>query len=233
MTRSRADVRRRRLVLRALDRASDVAGVALDAGGANEASVRSTAALLRFVRDLERRGVVALVVGAPADLLTELAMERGPSPLLAVDDVSAALALLRRFDELASRALDTSGCTLAAIRVPARPESVALVCRGLGELLESYGVDASRRESLTGTVRDIVHDEVLPACDPSSNRLAVSAAAQGDRVTVTILDDGAGSRAAGAIGAGLAGVRIHRFRVLGRHHAIVVEQEPGRPVALP
>jgi hypothetical protein len=200
----------------------DVAGVILDLRGITAPTSADTQRLLDLAGELERRGVGVAAVGGSAELIMGLCLEHDLSCLPRVEDVSSAIAVLREFDHAARRWAASPRGPVRVVRFPARRESVAPLCRLVRLRLGEDGLARRPRDRIVSRAWGLVHTEILPACDPSRDSLGVSARVHGSRVTVTILDEGRGERPQHEEAPG-GGMRIHRFRILGRHHATVLE----------
>lgn len=209
---------------RALRKAEELAGIVIDLSGAGALSLPART-LMDLAEETQRRGIGVVAIGAGADLLTEISMGDSTMRLPWARDLTEALDLFRRFEEIGARAwmiLKTS----RAVRAPARSGSVAPLCRALRASLEENGVARAVEESVLRTASAILWNEILPACDPATDRISLCASLRGSSLTVTILDPGRGPR--GIEAAPAAPERIHRFWVLDRHHATVLERSDAR-----
>jgi hypothetical protein len=216
-----ADTARR--LRRALRDPRDVAGVVLELSGIDAPTPSATGSLLDLAGEMERRGIGVVAVGGSADLLTALSMEDDLSRLPRVGELSAAISLLREFDDAARRLASHPGGPARVVRFPARRESVAPICRLLRLRLGEDGLAPRARDRIVRRAWDLIHTEILAACDASSDHLGVCARVHQARVTVTLLDEGAGSRPDVRAMQGPGGLCVHRFRILGKHHATILE----------
>jgi len=210
---------------RALRRADGVAGIAIDLAVPGAALSIPARILLELAEEIQRRGIGVVAIGAGADLLTEISMGDSIVRLPLARDLTEALDLFRRFEEIGERAW-TIRESSRAVRAPARAGSVAPLCRALRLSLEQHGVPREVGESVVEIVSAILWKEVLPACDPARDRISLCASLCGSILTVTILDSGRGPRAAAE--ESTRAMRIHRFRVLESHHATVLEPSDAR-----
>ncbi len=201
----------------------EIAGVVLELSGIDAPTSGATRSLLDLAGELERRGVGVVASGGSADLLTALSLEDDLSRLPRVGDLSAAIALLREFDDAARRLASRPAGPARVVRFPARRESVAPICRLLRLRLGEDGLASRARDRMVRRAWDVIHSEILAACDPSLDHLGVCARVHDARVTITLLDEGSGSRPDERATEGRGGMRVHRFRILGRHHATVLE----------
>jgi hypothetical protein len=224
--RSGEDVSRgARVLRRALRRAQRVAGIVIDLGKAGAAPSIPASVLLELAGEIQRRGIGVVAIGAAEDLLIEISMGDSIVRLPLARDLTEALDAFRRFEEIGERAW-TMLESARAVRAPARAGSVAPLCRALWRSLEEHGVPSAVGESVVEIASAILWKEVLPACDPSRDRISLCASVRGSNLTVTILDSGRGTRPAGQ--ESTCSMRIHRFRVLESHHATVLEPEDAR-----
>jgi hypothetical protein len=214
------------LLRRALRKADGLAGIVIDLSEAGAVSLPART-LVDLAEETQRRGIGVVAIGAGADLLTEISMGQSTVRLRLpwARDLTEALDLFRRFEEIAARAW-TILKTSRAVRAPARSGSVAPLCRALRASLEENGVPRVVEESVLRTASAILWNEILPACDPATDRISLCASLRGSSLTVTILDPGRGPR--GMEAAPAAPERIHRFWVLDRHHATVLERSDAR-----
>jgi hypothetical protein len=212
-----------RTVRRALRDSREAAGVVLELGGVTAPTPDATRRLLELAGELERRGVGVVAVGGSADLLSALSLEDDLSRLPRVGDLSAAISILRAFDDAARRLAAHPGGPARVVRFPARRESVAPLCRLLRLRLGEDGLPPRARDRMVRRAWDLLQAEILPACDPARDRLGVCARVHRARVTITLLDEGCGPRPAERSTNGSGGARVHRFRILGKHRATVLE----------
>ena len=213
------------LLRRALRKAEGLAGIVIDLGETGAAFSLPAKTLLDLAEEIQRRGIGVVGIGAGADLLTEISMGDSTVRLPWARDLSEALDLFRRCEEIGARSWTITN-SARAVRVPARSGSVAPLCRALRASLEENGVPRGVEESVLQTASAILWNEVLPACDPATDRISLCASLRGSSLTVTILDPGRGPRREGEPVS--PAVRVHRFWVLDRHHATVLEQSDAR-----
>jgi len=210
---------------RALRKAEGLAGIAIDLAAASAPFTLPARTLLDLAEEIQRRGIGVVAIGPGADLLTEISMGDSTVRLPWARDLTEALDLFRRFEEIGARSWTIMNSS-RAVRAPAREGSVAPLCRALRTSLEENGVPRGVGESVLQAASAILWNEVLPACDPAHDRISLCATLRGSSLTVTILDPGRGPRA--EMEPRMGALRIHRFWVLDRHHATVLERSDAR-----
>lgn len=210
---------------RALRKVEGLAGIAIDLSEASALYSLPAKTLVDLAEEIQRRGVGVVAIGPGADLLTEISMGESTVRLPWARDLTEALDLFRRFEEIGTRTWTITN-SARAVRAPARSGSVAPLCRALRTSLEENGVPDGVGESVVQTASAILWNEVLPACDPARDRISLCASLRGSSLTVTILDPGRGPRLQAE--ANSPAVHIHRFWVLDRHHATVLERSDAR-----
>lgn len=215
-----------RLLRRSLSRAGEVVGIVVDLSRVNAADFLPLRRLSRVSAELESRGILLIIVGATADVLTCLRMD-GEFPRLAFSkDLSSAIYLMRRSANVLRLRSGAAGAA-HTWRLPARLESVATLCRALGIHLREAGISESVMIRLVSAAREVLHGEILPACDHGRDWCGFSVAVSAPRVTVTLIDEGEGPRAPDDTVLSQSGVTVHRFGILDHHHAVVLEVDDG------
>jgi hypothetical protein len=210
---------------RALRKVEGLAGIAIDLSAALAPFSLPARTLLDLAAEIQRQGIGVVAIGPGADLLTEISMGDSTVRLPWVRDLTEALELFRRLEQIGARSW-TILQSSRAVRVPAHEGSVAPLCRALRTSLEENGIPPGVGESVLRAASAILWKEVLPACDPARDRISLCASLRGSSLTVTILDPGRGPRPEDEPASGV--LRIHRFWVLDRHHATVLEHRVAR-----
>jgi len=208
--------------------ATRVSAVAFDLQGLGVPTAEESRAIARFVDELQLRGLSVVLHGATAGFLTAAYLD-GDAPRFATEaDLSSAVRVLREADRMRERCTSDRGRRINQLRMPARPLGIPALCTFVRDRLERGGVDD---ELVTGLLRETygaLRDALarLPAAEAD---LSAAATVHDGRATITILDGGPPPA-----GEGLAPVpggpvdRIHRFRILDRHNALVLEKDLER-----
>lgn len=204
-----------------------VSAVAFDVQGLTVPSVAESEAIARFVDELHVRGVSVVLHGATAGFLTAACLD-GDAPRFATAvDLSAAVRVLREVDLRRRRCMSDRGRRINQLRMTARPLGIPTLCGFVRDRLERAGVGGELAVGLLRQVHAGLRDALgrLPVAEGD---LSASATVHDGRVTITILDGGAAPE--GDPPRPVPPVdRIHRFRILDRHNALVLEKDlkPG------
>jgi hypothetical protein len=205
-----------------------VTAVALDAAGIPVAAPEDDDPVIRLVDELQSRGIPSVLYSAPADYVTGLGIAETDTRVATVRDLSAAVSVLREYDLMRRRCTSDRGRRVGQLRMPARALSLAPLCAYARGRLEDGGVPE-------GLVRDLLREcyfrmgEILGGYHPEEGDLVLSATVHDGRATLTLLDSGE-PRENEVICPGDEGRvdRIHRFRILDRHNALVLERDLAR-----
>lgn len=219
-----------RLLAGALDfareiRSSDCAGVAVDLSALEAPTTERTNAVVAFVDELQSRGVSVILHGASAAFWTALTMEDAHWRCASCDDLSGAVATLRDYDALRCECTSDRGRRIHQLRMPARALSLAPICLFLTDRLGCSRVDA-------WSVADLVEEAYLAMGGMLQQAYGVlddfsaSVGVHDGRATITFLDSGPARENEIILpGDGARVDRIHRFRILDRHNALVLEKD--------
>lgn len=216
------------LAQRILD--EEFGAVTMDIGSLNFPTVDQASAVSAFVDALQFRGTSVVLHGATPGFLTAACVDGDDVRFSVERDLETALAVLDEYDEMRTRCTSDRGRRINQLRLPARSPSVPLLCAFIRDRLELGGVP---RTVLLGLLQDAyaAMTESLARCIGDGHDLAASATVHDGRATITLLDSGpevAGERE----GPPERVDRTHRFRILDRHNALVLEKDlSGTPVA--
>jgi hypothetical protein len=208
-----------------LDRAG-VTAVAVDLEGLPAPRPDRREAVLPFVEELQARGVPVVLHSAPADFVMALGIEGADARVATRADLCACINVLREYDEMRRRCTSDRSARVSQLRMPARALSIAPLCAYARRRLEAGGVPAP-------IVLDLLREccaameEVLDASE-SAGAIGLAATVHEGRATLTVLDSGP-ARENEVICPGEEGRvdRMHRFRILDRHNALVLEKDLG------
>jgi hypothetical protein len=216
--------------------AAGASAVALDASGLSVPTGREEDALRRFVGELQLRGVAVVLHRVSGGFVTAATMDGDLARFAREDDLAAAVATLRECEETRRTCISSRGRRLNQLRLPAAALSVPSLCAFVRDRLEQGGLSGE-------PLRELLYDACAAMVD-AVDRLgardgAISAAAtvHDGRATVTLLDDGDPPADPGSW-PGASGLvdRRHRFRILDRHNAQVLEKDVpagGRAASAP
>ncbi|HMB67827.1 MAG TPA: hypothetical protein VKU85_00900 [bacterium] len=208
-----------------------VSAVALDAGGIAVPTGREEEALRRFVGELQLRGLAVVFHGVSAGFVTAATMDGDLARFAREDDLSAAVATLRKCEETRRRCTSSRGRRLNQLRLPAAALSVPALCAFVRDRLEQGGLDGEPLQELLYDACAAMIDAV-DRLGGAEGTVSAAATVHDGRATVTLLDDGA-PPADPATWPGATGLvdRRHRFRILDRHNAQVLEKDLPAGVA--
>ena len=210
--------------------ASPASGVALDLSGVGVPTAERTEAVTRFVDGLQARGTNVVLHGVPADFLTALLMDGEGGHVPTQENLTEAVATLRAYHRMRLRCLSDRGQRLNQLRMPLHSLSFAPLCAHARARLESAGVDPRTGLELLREVREQMVAVLDLAQDPELD-ISLAVTVHEGRATLTLLDSGpARPSEAGIPPEGAHVDRYHRFRILDRHNALVLEKdlEAGR-----
>jgi len=208
-----------------LDRGG-VTAVAVDLEGLVAPRPDRGEAVLPFVEELQARGVPVVLHSAPADFVMALRIDGADARVATRADLCASIAVLRAYDEMRKRCTSDRRARVSQLRMPARALSIAPLCAYARRRLEAGSVPSAIVLELLRECCGAM-EEVLDASE-SAGAIGISVTVHEGRVTLTILDSGA-ARENEIICPGEEGRvdRIHRFRILDRHNALVLEKDLG------
>jgi hypothetical protein len=213
-------------------RAGGVSAVALDASGLAVPTGREEDALRRFVGELQLRGVAVVFHGVSGGFITAASMDGDLARFAREDGLASAVAALRECEETRRSCVSSRGRRLNQLRLPAAALSVPSLCAFVRDRLEQGGLDGE-------PLRELLYDAsaaIVDAVDRLAGRegtVSAAATVHDGRATVTLLDDGS-PPADPDSWPGATGLvdRRHRFRILDRHNAQVLEKDvPATGVA--
>ncbi len=210
-----------------LDRGG-ASGLALDMGSVGAPIPARTLAVRRLVDELQLRGRGVVLHDVPADFMTALHMDGVGTRIATTGDLGGAVAILREYDEMRRECTSDRGRRINQLRMPARTLSLAPLSAHARVRLEAAGVgETVRLELLREAYEGMV--DVLETALGDGTDLAVSVTVHEGRATITLLDSGPPREPSIVIPeAGGRVDRIHRFRILERHNALVLERDvPG------
>jgi hypothetical protein len=201
------------------------AGVALDLSGVGAPTPERTETVTRFIEELQLRGTSAVLHGVPADFVTALAMDGAGTHVARTENLTGAVAILREYEMMRRRCLSDRGQRLNQLRMPLHALSFAPLCAHARARLESAGVpDEIGRELLREARARMV--ELLDDTSDLDLDVSMSVTVHEGRATLTLLDSGpARPGIADPSSEGGPIDRVHRFRILDRHNALVLEKD--------
>jgi hypothetical protein len=204
----------------------EVSGVALDLEGLDVPTADRTEAVARFVDELQLRGLSVVLHGVSATFLMAVQIEASHARFDTRNDLSDCVRILREYDEMRRRCTSDRGRRMNQLRMPARALSLAPLCRFLRDRLERGGLEAEAVLDLLGESYYALIEILETAYEPGEGDVSASVAVHDGRATVTILDSGK-PRANEVFRPGEGGGvdRVHRFRILDRHNAVVLEKD--------
>ncbi|MEZ5065073.1 MAG: hypothetical protein R3B81_10075 [bacterium] len=195
--------------------------IALDLAGLKGAADH----VVPLVDELQARGIPTVVYAAPADWIMHLQMEGLEARIASCEDLARAIDLLREYDDLRRRCTSDRGRRVGQLRMPAVAPSLAPLCAYARGRLEEAGVEAAvLRSLLRECYRNMV--AVLEEENSEDGALSLSATVHDGRATLTLLDSGLPRENEVICPGDPTRVdRIHRFRILDRHNALVLEKD--------
>jgi hypothetical protein len=204
---------------------SDCAGVALDLDRLTAPTDRRTGVVVDLVDELQVSGVSVVLHGASAAFLTAISMENAHWRCATTDNLFVSVQTLRDYDEMRRACTSERGSRIHQLRMPARALSLAPMCLFLRDRLARFGLRESTRDDLVNEAYGAMGG-ILEASYGNLEDLSASVGVHEGRATVTLLDSGA-PRENEVILPGEGGRvdRIHRFRILDRHNALVLEKD--------
>lgn len=206
---------------------SPVSGIAFDLEGIGTPSPERTSAVLAFVDELQLRGVSIVIHGAPADFLTAVAFDGADARMATRSNLSDAVGTLRDYDAARRRCTDDRGSRVNQLRMPARALSLAPICAYAQVRLAKEGVDGAVALGMLRECYEHLSEILSSGYEPGDGDFAVSVTVHEGRATITVLDGGRPRAAVDATAASGRVDRIHRFRILDRHNALVLEKQLG------
>jgi hypothetical protein len=205
--------------------------VALDAGGLSVPTGQEEEALRRFVGELQLRGAAVVFHGVSAGFVTAATMDGDLARFARADDLTSAVAALRACEDTRRRCTSSRGRRLNQLRLPAGPLSVPALCAFVRDRLEHGGLEGE-------PLQELLYDACAAMVDAvdrfggADGTVSAAATVHDGRATVTLLDDGSPPPDP-EIWPGATGLvdRRHRFRILDRHNAQVLEKDLPAGVA--
>ncbi|MBZ0268307.1 hypothetical protein K8I85_09125 [bacterium] len=207
--------------------ASPVSGIAFDLEGIGIPSPERTSAVLAFVDELQLRGVSVVVHGAPADFQTAVAFDGADARMATGTNLSGAVETLRHYDATRRRCTSDRGSRVNQLRMPARALSLAPICAYARVRLAKGGVEDNVALGLLHECYEHLSEILASGYEPGDGDFAVSVTVHEGRATITVLDGGRPRAAMDAPSGSDRVDRIHRFRILDRHNALVLEKQLG------
>lgn len=204
---------------------SDCAGVALDLERLTAPTAERTTAIVELVDELQSAGVSVVLHGASAAFLTAITMENAHWRCASSENLSTSVQILREYDEMRRECTSERGSRIHQLRMPARALSLAPLCLFLHDRLTRFGLSEPARVDLVAEAYSAMGG-ILEASYGNLEDISASVGVHEGRATVTLLDSGA-PRENEIIVPGEDGRvdRIHRFRILDRHNALVLEKD--------
>lgn len=206
---------------------SPVSGIAFDLEGIGTPSPERTSAVLAFVDELQLRGVSIVIHGASADFLTAVAFDGADARMATRSNLSDAVATLRDYDATRRRCTDDRGSRVNQLRMPARALSLGPICAYAQVRLAKGGVDEDVALGMLHECYEHLSEILASGYEPGDGDFAVSVTVHEGRATITVLDGGRPRAAVDATAASGRVDRVHRFRILDRHNALVLEKQLG------
>lgn len=206
----------------------DAAGVTAVAIDLTElAATADQGRVVTFVDELQSRGIPVVLHHVPADFLTALEIDGTGSRVATRCDLSASIAVLREYDEMRRQCTTDKGRRINQLRMPARALSLASLCVYARERLRAASVsDGVARELLREVYLHM--GDILETAAAALGDLTLSVTVHDGRATMTILDNGPARPARVIETAGARVDRVHCFRVLDLHNALVLERDLAR-----
>ncbi len=203
----------------------EASGLALGLSGARSPSAGRMGALICFVDELHVRGRSVVLHGVPADFATALHLDGAADRVAIVQTLSEAVGILRQFDEMRQRCTSDRGRRINQLRMPAQAMSMAPLCAHARVRLEMSSVaQPARMDLLREAYAGML--EAMARARGDTDDLALSVTVHDGRATLTLLDSGPPCANEVVVpGAGGRVDRIHRFRILDRHNALVLEKD--------
>ena len=214
--------------LRAVERAA-VSGVSLDLDGSPPPTAPWCADVVDVIDRLQARGCGVVLHSAPGDFLTALALDGTASRVPTTPDLTAAVRLLREADSLRRDGGRGPGRRGRQLRMPARAESLAPLISYARERLEQDDAPEEAIHALLEELYPVLARVLGGGGVPGRSDLYLGVTVVDERASVTLLDAG-DPRPGEEVRDGARVDRIHSFRILDRHNAVVLEKDFG-PVA--
>ena len=210
----------------------EASGVALDLASLDSLGADRTSSVMALVDGLQQWGVSVIAHGASGSFLTAIRLEDAHARLATGDDLTSCVVTLRDYDEMRRRCTSDRGHRMNQLRMPARPLSLAPLCLFARHRLAREGVEREVLEGLLQEAYFALSGVLEESYDPGEGDVAASVAVHDGRATITILDGGKPRENEVILpGNGARVDRIHRFRILDRHNALVLEKDLAGGVA--
>ena len=204
----------------------EVSGLAIDLTDLCMPSVQRTEAIARFVDEIQLRGLSVVLYSVPAAFLVAVQIEGSYARFATHTDLADAVRVLHDYDVMRRECTSDRGRRINQLRMPATALSLAPLCLFIGDRLEAGGLEREPRVALLRESYAALLEILETAYSPGEGDVSASVAVHDGRATVTILDSGK-PHENGSEEPGPAVDRKHRFRILDRHNAIVLEKDLG------
>jgi hypothetical protein len=214
----------------AVERA-DVSGVSLDLDGSPPPTDVWCGGIVRIVDALQSEGRGVVLHSAPGDFLTALALEGDSARIPTTSDLTSAVALLRGADAQRRDGAQGPGRRGRQLRMPARAASLAPLVAYTRGRLEQADAPQGVIEALLAELYPVLCGILATGREPGESDLFLGVTVLEERASVTLLDAGR-PRQGETVRVGDRVDRIHSFRILDRHNAVVLEKDFDK-VAMP
>lgn len=187
-----------------------------------------TAAVARFVDELQLRGTSVGLWGTLPAFLTAARMDDLHARFATFDDLASCVRTLRDHEALRRRCVSRPGAGVHRLRLSARAVSLAPLCLFVRDRLERAGVAPSTVLAMLREAYGAMVDALAESWESDDADLSASVTVHEGTASVTILDMGH-PRTSEVLrpGDGAPFDRIHRFRIPERHNALVLEKHLG------
>ncbi|GJM45242.1 MAG: hypothetical protein DHS20C21_20840 [Gemmatimonadota bacterium] len=202
-----------------------VSGIALDLTDVSGSTEETTNAVLGFVDELQSLGLSVVTYGAGGDFLTALNLDGGAHRVATRPGLAEAVSVIREYDEMRQRCTSDRGQRVNQLRMPARALSLAPLCAYTRARLEGGGAPPETAHGLLRECYAALGQILADGFEPGDGDLSISVTVHDGRATITVLDAGRPRENAVIQSDGDQVDRIHRFRILDRHNAIVLEKD--------
>jgi hypothetical protein len=201
--------------------------VALGLTGVAVPTEEEAEALRHFVDELQLRGVSVVLHGVSGGFLTAACMDGDDARFACEGDLGAAVDVLREYDVMRRRCTSDHGRRINQLRMTASALSVPALCAFVRDRLERGGVPGDVVLGMLRAAYAAMMDAVA-RIRPGEGALSAAAAVHGGRATITLLDSGPVGDEDASCPPGAEHVdHVHRFRILDRHNALVLETVLG------